>query len=176
MTEQLHFHFSLSYIGEGNGNPLQCSYLENPRDAGTWWAAIYGITQSWTQLKQLSNSSSSSKLTKWKSSRAKFCIFSKTWVVLFAHYCLKGTSLKDQNVWNLMNQWKELGEDLGARSYKLINQRKEFNFYFKCEKLWKSFKGEYIWEPWIFFRLGNRRKGTEMLKKKKTGKKREIWD
>ena len=47
-TEQLHFHFSLSCIGEGNGNPLQCSCLENPRDGGAWWAAIYGVTQSQT--------------------------------------------------------------------------------------------------------------------------------
>ena len=50
-TEQLHFHFSLSCIGEGNGNPLQCSCLENPRDGGAWWAAIYGVTKSWTRLK-----------------------------------------------------------------------------------------------------------------------------
>ena len=63
MTEQLHFHFSLSCIGEGNGNPLQCSCLENPRDGGAWWAAIYRVTQSRTQLKQLS--SSSSRYSKW---------------------------------------------------------------------------------------------------------------
>ena len=55
-TERLHFHFSLSCIGEGNGNPLQCSCLENPRDGGTWWAAVYGVAQSWTQLKQHSSS------------------------------------------------------------------------------------------------------------------------
>ena len=48
---------SLSCIGEGNGNPLQCSCLENPRDRGAWWAAVYGVTQSWTWLKQLSSSS-----------------------------------------------------------------------------------------------------------------------
>ena len=59
MTEQLHFQFSLSRIGEGNGNPLQCSCLENPRDGGTWWASIEGVAQSWTQLKRLSSSSSS---------------------------------------------------------------------------------------------------------------------
>ena len=59
MTERLHFHFSLSCIGEGNGNPLQCSCLENPRDGGTWWAAIYGVAQSRTWLKRLSSSSSS---------------------------------------------------------------------------------------------------------------------
>ena len=46
-TERLHFHFSLSLIGEGNGNPLQWSCLESPRDEGAWWAAIYGVTQSW---------------------------------------------------------------------------------------------------------------------------------
>ena len=57
-TEQLHFHFSLSCTGEGNGNPLQCSCLESPRDREAWWAAIYGVTQSRTRLKQLSSSSS----------------------------------------------------------------------------------------------------------------------
>ena len=56
-TERLHFHFSLSCIGEGNGNPLQCSYLENPRDGGAWWAAIYGVAQSRTRLKWLSSNS-----------------------------------------------------------------------------------------------------------------------
>ena len=58
-TERLHFHFSLSCIGEGNGNPLQCSCLENPRDRGAWWAAVYGVAQSQTRLKWLSSSSSS---------------------------------------------------------------------------------------------------------------------
>ena len=58
MTERLHFHFSLSCIGEGNGNPLQCSRLENPRDGWAWWAAIYGVSQSWTRLKWLGSSSS----------------------------------------------------------------------------------------------------------------------
>ena len=58
-TERLHFHFSLSCLGEGNGSPLQCSCLENPRDGGAWWAAVYGVAQSRTQLKRLSSSSSS---------------------------------------------------------------------------------------------------------------------
>ena len=56
MTERLHFHFSLSCIGEGNGNPLQCSCLENPRDGGALWAAVYGVAQSQTRLKRLSSS------------------------------------------------------------------------------------------------------------------------
>ena len=56
-TERLHFHFSLSCIGEGNGNPLQCSCLENPRDGGAWWAAVCGVAQRRTRLKRLSSSS-----------------------------------------------------------------------------------------------------------------------
>ena len=60
-TERLHFDFSLSCIGEGNGNPLQCSCLENSREAGAWWVAIYGVAQSRTRLKRLSSSSSSSR-------------------------------------------------------------------------------------------------------------------
>ena len=52
MTERLHFHFLLSCIGEGNGSPLQCSCLENPRDRGAWWATVYGVAQSWTRLKR----------------------------------------------------------------------------------------------------------------------------
>ena len=58
MTERLHFHFSLSCIGEGNGNPLQCYCLENPGDGGAYWAAVSGVTQSRTRLKRLSSSSS----------------------------------------------------------------------------------------------------------------------
>ena len=59
MTKRLHFCFSLSCIGEGNENLLQCSCLENPRDGGAWWAAVYGVAQNRTRLKQLSSSSSS---------------------------------------------------------------------------------------------------------------------
>ena len=65
-TEQLHFPFSFLGTGEGNGNPLQCSCLENPRDGGAWWAAVCGVTQSRTRLKRLSSNPSSawqSKLT-----------------------------------------------------------------------------------------------------------------
>ena len=65
-------HFSLSYIGEGNGNPLQCPCLENPRDGGAWWAAVYGVAQSWTRLKQLS----SSKYILWLSTTWKMTAYS----------------------------------------------------------------------------------------------------
>ena len=72
MTERLLFHFSLSCIGEGNGNPLQCSCLENPRGGGAWWAAVYGVAQSWTRLKQLS--SSSNLLLNTETVNARFCV------------------------------------------------------------------------------------------------------
>ena len=63
-TERLHFHFLHSCIGEGNVNPLHCSCLENPRDGGAWWAAVYGVAQSRTRLKRLSSSSSSTFQTR----------------------------------------------------------------------------------------------------------------
>ena len=64
-TERLPFHFSLSCTGEENGNPLQCSCLENPGNGGAWWAAVYGVAQSWTRLKRLSSSSSNKLLRGW---------------------------------------------------------------------------------------------------------------
>ena len=71
-TEQLHCHVSLSCIGEGNGNPLQSSCLENPRDGGAWWAAIYGVAQSRTRLKWLSSSSMPMKRLPWWLSSKEF--------------------------------------------------------------------------------------------------------
>src|SRR5574341_813097 len=65
-TERLHFHISLSCIGGGHGNPLQCSCLENPRDCGAWWAAVHGVTQTRTRLKRLRSSSSSSSSSSFK--------------------------------------------------------------------------------------------------------------
>ena len=72
-TERFHFHFSLSCIGEGNGNPLQWSCLENPRDGGAWWAAVYGVAQSRTRLKWLSLHGHRDYHTKWsKSEKDKY--------------------------------------------------------------------------------------------------------
>ena len=84
-TERLHFHFSLSCIGEGNGNPLQCSCLENPRDGRAWWAAVYGVTQSRTQLKRISSSSSSSLIPWWlkKITSEDFSLFKRTEIFLW---------------------------------------------------------------------------------------------
>ena len=78
-TERLHFHFSLSCIGEGNGNPLQCSCLENPRDVGAWWALVYGVAQSQTWLKWLS----SSWLFAWKLPSVPVCVGSSSIPVHF---------------------------------------------------------------------------------------------
>ena len=90
-TEQLHFHFSLSCIGEGNGKPLQCSCLENPRDGGAWWAAVYGVAQSQTPLKWLSSSSSSSIFNKMSTKKCPFfpCPFYKTVFLNTLHMCLQ---------------------------------------------------------------------------------------
>ena len=68
MTERLHFHSSLLRIGEGHGNPLQCSCLENPRDGGAWWPAVSGVAQNRTRLKRLSSSSRFSCSCQWLSS------------------------------------------------------------------------------------------------------------
>ena len=74
ITERLHFHFSLSCIGEGNGNPVQCSCLENPRDGGAWWAAVYGVAQSRTRRKRLSSSSSNSQHLTSKRCRLRYWV------------------------------------------------------------------------------------------------------
>ena len=80
MTEWLHFHFPLSCIGEGNGNPLQCSCLENPRDKGAWWAAIYGVAQSRTRRKRLSSSSS---IPLCVYTHICCCLVTKSWPTLY---------------------------------------------------------------------------------------------
>ena len=117
-TERLHFYFSLSCIGEGNGNPLQCSCLENPRDGRAWWAAVYGVAQSRTRLKQLSSSSLLSTFchilyheykdiitsshshnlikTKFKSTKCKLTGHSVLWLWMVDHY-----KIWPQRSWNL---------------------------------------------------------------------------
>ena len=100
MTQWLHFHFSLSCIGEGNGNPLQCSCLENPRDGGAWWGAVYGVAQNQTWLKQLSSSSSSS------SKEAQ--VFLKTWQLTMCpcRSIEKLTVNKNEIVWLVSHRCK----------------------------------------------------------------------
>ena len=86
-AERLHFHFSLSCIGEGYGNPLQCSCLENPRDGGAWWAAVYGVAQSRTRLKRLSSSSSSSSMRNIKTTEWTKSLYCR--VVVLRHVCVR---------------------------------------------------------------------------------------
>ena len=104
-TERLHFHFSPSCIGEGNGNPLQCSCLENPRDGEAWWAAVYGVAQSQTRLKRLSSSSCIIQLTRllrkslWDHYSQYFYMFKTlriTWVHIFGLY-----QVSLRNLWKL---------------------------------------------------------------------------
>ena len=115
-TERLHFHFSLSCSGEGNGNPLQCSCLENPRDGGAWWAAVYGVTQSWTRLKWLSSSSSRpiSFLvlligeTHFRMTSANFprALDHKDWLsLLFFPLCHRPSSAKASSTWLISSAW-----------------------------------------------------------------------
>ena len=90
-------YFSLSCIGEGNGNPLQCSCLENPRDGGAWWAAVYGVAQSWTRLKQLSSSSSGLCMILGRKSNLLFSI-------LYLFFLYEGLSFLS---FSISFKWKE---------------------------------------------------------------------
>ena len=133
MTEQLHFHFSLSCIGEGNGNPLQYSCLENPRDRGAWWAAVYGVAQSQTRLKWLNSLAAAAgnkkniKFFQWVYDTSKilettgFKNYSSSWILLVNTYhknCwivsmgkFKARPMKEPKcTWNFkeVNKWMEI--------------------------------------------------------------------
>ena len=86
---------SLSCIGEGNGNPLQCSCLENPRDGEAWWAALYGVAQSWTRLKWLSSCSNSGQFSSIQS-------LSPTWLFVTPWTAAHQASLSITNSWRLL--------------------------------------------------------------------------
>ena len=100
-TERLHFHFSFSCIGEGNGNPLQCSCLDNPRDGGASWAAVYGVAQSWTRLKWLSSSSSRPMIITWISIVTKSS-FSLMTILFLATRCIR-TQYTHNSIYNWSN-------------------------------------------------------------------------
>ena len=118
MTEKLHFHFSLLCIGEGNGHPLQCSCLENPSEGRAWWAAIYGVTQSRTRLKQLSSSSSSHNKIKHVTRHQKNVDQQFSWIKIM---CLK-YEIKAKNK---ILRTKEIisGKDKSRKTCKLSSQR-----------------------------------------------------
>ena len=118
MTERLHFHFSLLCIGEGNGNPLQCSCLENPRDRGAWWAAVYGVAQSRTRLKRLSSSSS---LPEWIGFSGHMWLFraSQLWEAWNVLNCLNTDSFEQLKDWLeivLVKGFSLLGPMFAAKS------------------------------------------------------------
>ena len=112
-TERLHFHFSLSCIGEGNGNPLQCSCLENPRDGGVWWAAVYGVAQSWTRLKWLSSSIGKMYL-RYFTLQGLLCWF-VNWISVFNFFIdlwnfrLKGEKSVTLCLWDCILPWQAKG-------------------------------------------------------------------
>ena len=96
-SERLHFHFSLSCIGEGNGNPLQCSCLENPWDGGAWWAAVYGVVQSRTRLTRLSSSSNILG--------TGFLCYFHPWGIRPASPLLPGSYLLSNLFWSIIPDW-----------------------------------------------------------------------
>ena len=102
-TERLPFHFSLSCIGEGNGSPFQCSCLENPRDGEAWWAAVYGVAQSWTRLKRLSSSSSRT----WKQPRCPLTDerIKKIWCLYTMKYY---SAIKWKTLESILMRWMNL--------------------------------------------------------------------
>ena len=112
----LYFHFSLSCTGEGNGNPLQCSCLENPRDGGGWWAAVYGVAQSRTRLKRLS-SSSSMLYIEWLCMCTCACIEHRTKLLGFTSYysirLVWGFSLSRSRKGSLLINWFFSAQSLG---------------------------------------------------------------
>ena len=118
-NERLHFQFSLSCIGEGNDNPLQCSCLENPRDRRAWWAAIYGVTQSRAWLKRLSSSS----MKNWHD--FSFIIWENSPVKLSGFTCGGGGGLL----------WSSFGKKLNYSQVLLILSLCYSNFYFLPESI-----------------------------------------
>ena len=100
---------SLSCIGEGNGNPLQCSCLENPRGGGARWAAVYGVTQSRTRLKRLSSNSSSVLFNVWRLGEDSLDIFCLKWIKLYLlTHCFYNHPGTFNMVCNLVPIWGEI--------------------------------------------------------------------
>ena len=95
-TERFQFHFPLSCIGEGNGNPLQCSCLENPRDGGVWWASVYGVSQSRTRLERLSSSSN-------KNSKKDPKTLAEHWFLSLLHFLNDFNSSSDKNIFIILS-------------------------------------------------------------------------
>ena len=125
---RLHFHFSLSCIGEGNGNPLRCSCLENPRDGGAWWAAVCGVTQNWTRLKRLSRSSSSKVNLK--------CMWKVKTIMRYHLTPVRMTIIKKSTN---NNCWRGCGEK-GTLLHTVGPQTRTPNYGEQCEDSFKKWK------------------------------------
>ena len=121
-TERLHFHFSLSCIGEGNGNPLQCSCMENPRDGGAWWADVYGVAQSWTRLKWLS-SSSSSKYYNWGYHKFSPLLRVEEDMKRIKIRILVTCQTEGAMASSRLDRWMNNGGDLGGVSYRKLEEQ-----------------------------------------------------
>ena len=130
-TERLHFHFSLSCIGGGNGNPLQCSCLENPRDGGAWWAAVYGVAQSRTWLKQFC-------FSQWKlpisslirhHCNPKFCGFSNR-IMFMNVWC--SLAVDTSNIISVVGGGEGVGENQRLYSFQSLSQGVLASFF----KMW----------------------------------------
>jgi len=145
MTERLHLHFSLSCIGEGNGNPLQCSCLENPRDGGAWWAAVYGVAQSRTRLKRLSSSSTVEKTWKWETQNQNSGYPWKEWLINFLiHWWAHGCSF-----FVVVKAFKFQPFSFFLNLYLLI-----LVFWLYCEACWMVLQpgmepGPLHWKCWV---------------------------
>jgi len=167
-TERLPFHFSLSCIGEGNGNPLQCSCLENPRDGGAWWTAVYGVAQNQTWLKRLSSSSRTIFRQHW----TKMATLITTLCLHFPHWidatnctypykfgaCNRGPSLNGKYIggkhklWQALFSWapKSLWTETAAMKLKDACSSEE-----KLWQTWASLGAQMVkrlpamWETWV---------------------------
>ena len=144
-TGRLHIHFSLSCIGEGNGNPLQCSSLESPRDRGAWWAAVSGVAQSQTQLKRLSSSSSLSLLN-WQAGSLLLAPPGQPLkLIIRCNFC---------RIANLYSQWTSPGQDTGVGSLSVLQH------IFQTQELhrgllhcrWILYRLNYQGNPFVEFR------------------------
>ena len=128
MTERLHFHSSLSCIGEGNGNPLQCSCLESPRDGRAWWAAVYGVAQSRTRLKPLSSSSSVIART-WKRPKCSLTVewIKKMWYIYVMEYYL---AIKRKEIGSLVETWMD--PESVIQSEGKLKEKNEYMLTYTC--------------------------------------------
>ena len=124
MTEQIHFHFSLSCIGEGNGNPLQCSCLENTRDGWAWWATVYGVAKSWTRLKRCS---SSSRIDIAFLSRSKCILFS--WLLSLSAVNLEPKKVKFVTAFNFFPMYLPWSDGTRCHDLSFLNVEFEASFF-----------------------------------------------